>query len=88
MNSKSKSPDIQGEGDYKSALRYDEETREFVEAGKVDPAARAAAPANEAEAEAMRRAEEKGRARSKGEDRLLSKDPVPKGWDPAAKGSR
>lgn len=79
MSSKPKSPDVQGEGDYKSARRYDEETRQFVEAGKVDPAARAAEPSDEAEADEMLRAEEKGRARSKGEDRLLSKDPKPKG---------
>ena len=68
-----KSGKVQGEGDYASARRYDEETREFVESGKVEPAANAAKPKNEAEAKEMERAEARGRARSKGEDPALSK---------------
>ncbi|HKY90569.1 MAG TPA: hypothetical protein VJM11_05985 [Nevskiaceae bacterium] len=68
-----KSGKVQGEGDYESAKRYDDETREFVEKGKVEPAARAAKPKSEAEAKEMERAEDRGRARSHGEDPALSK---------------
>ena len=47
----------QGEGDREAARHYDEKTREFVESGKVDEAARDAEPDPEAE--------EKGRERAK-----------------------
>ncbi len=76
MKGKSKSEEIQGEGDYKSARRYDRETRDFVEAGKVESAANAAKPTSAAEQAEMERAEAEGKARSKGEDRLLSKGAV------------
>jgi hypothetical protein len=66
---------VQGEGDYESAKRYDDETRAFIEKGKVEPAARAAKPKDKAEAKEMERAEEQGRARSHGEDPALSKGP-------------
>ena len=72
-NKQTKTDEIQGEGDYKSARRYDERTRDFVEAGKVEAAARAARPASAAEQDEMIQAEKQGRARSKGEDRLLAK---------------
>ena len=68
-----RSDDIQGEGDYKSARRYDRETQAFVEAGKVEPAAQAAEPTSAAERDEMLEAEKRGLARSKGEDRLLRK---------------
>lgn len=73
MSSNKRDDGIQGEGDYEAARRYDQRTREFVESGKVEPAARAAKPGNAAEEEEMTRAEEEGRAHSKGEDPLLSK---------------
>ena len=61
---------VQGEGDYDAARNYDEATRDFVKSGKVEQAARDAAPANAAEAaEAaeLARAEQAGKSRSKGE---------------------
>lgn len=57
----------QGEGNVEAGRRYDKATREFVEAGKVDEAAEAAAPDSAAEAEELKRAERAGRAHSKGE---------------------
>jgi hypothetical protein len=65
-NSTSKST-IQGEGDYDSAKKYDEQTRAFAESGKVEEAAKAAAPRNAQEKEAMRKAEAEGRSRAKGD---------------------
>jgi hypothetical protein len=67
--------EVQGEGDYKSARRYDEAAREFAESGKVEDAARNAKPTSEAEADDLRRAEREGKSHSKGEDPLLN-DPA------------
>jgi hypothetical protein len=58
---------IQGEGDYDSAKKYDEQARAFAESGKVEQAARAAAPRNAQEQEDMRRAEREGRSHAKGD---------------------
>jgi len=72
QGSRSASPDIQGEGNYDATRRYDKSAREFAQSGKVDEAARAAAPRDEREAQEMRRAEEEGRshARSDADDRM------------------
>jgi hypothetical protein len=64
-------PNIQGEGDYESARRYDEATKRFVDEGKVGPAAQRARTDDPAEKAELERAEEAGRARAKEEDRLL-----------------
>jgi hypothetical protein len=68
-----KSPDIQGEGNYEATRRYDKATTDFVQSGKVDQAARDARPKSEAEAEAMKKAEEEGKSHAKGEDPALRK---------------
>jgi hypothetical protein len=68
-----KSPDIQGEGNYDATRRYDKAATDFVQSGKVEQAARDARPKNEAEAEAMRKAEEEGKSHAKGEDPALRK---------------
>ena len=65
----SPAPDkVQGEGDYEAARRYDKSAHDFVEAGKVDEAARKAKPRTIIEEETLRAAERVGRSRSKGED--------------------
>ena len=64
---------VQGEGDYAAGRRYDKAAREFAESGKVDPAARDAAPGSTEEAEQMQQAEEAGKSHSKGEGPLVSK---------------
>ena len=63
---------VQGEGDYEAGRRYDKAAREFAESGKVEPAARGAAPDSAEEAEQMQQAEETGKSHSKGEGRLKS----------------
>jgi hypothetical protein len=68
---------VQGEGDYEAGRRYDKASREFAESGKVEPAARDAAPDNEREAEDMERAEEAGKSHAKGEDPLLNQKRKP-----------
>lgn len=55
----------QGEGNRMAARRYNEKTREFIDEGSVDPAARDARPATEKEADEMRDAERKGLRRAK-----------------------
>jgi hypothetical protein len=64
--------EVQGEGDYTAGRRYDKASREFAESGKVEPAARDAAPANAAEAAELERAEKEGKSHSKGEGPLVS----------------
>ncbi|MEO6897222.1 MAG: hypothetical protein ABI218_11325 [Caldimonas sp.] len=65
---------VQGEGDYDAARRYDKAAREFAESGKVEPAARDAAPGSPAEAKDLERAEAEGKSHSKGEGPLDSKN--------------
>ena len=68
-----KGPDIQGEGNYDATRRYDKATTDFVKSGKVEQAARDARPKDEAEAEALRKAEQEGKSHAKGEDPALRK---------------
>jgi hypothetical protein len=58
---------VQGEGDYAADRRYRERTDEFLKKNDVEEAAQRAAPKSKAEAEQMRQAEEKGRARADGQ---------------------
>jgi hypothetical protein len=57
---------VQGEGDYASAKKYNEQARAYAQSGKAEQAAREAAPRNAQEKEAMRKAEAEGRAHAKG----------------------
>jgi ribosomal protein L2 len=57
-----------GEGNYKASREYNEATKNFVDSGKVDDAAKAAKPKDQKDATEMRRAEEKAKSHSKGED--------------------
>ena len=66
MKSSTSKSKVQGEGDYASATKFNAQAREFAESGKVDQAARDAAPRNAQEQEAMRQAEAEGRAHAKG----------------------
>ncbi|MEO5702133.1 MAG: hypothetical protein ABIS17_06790 [Casimicrobiaceae bacterium] len=69
-----------GEGNYKASRDYNERTKRFVDSGKVDGAAHAAAPANEQEAAELRQAEAVGKSRAKEEDPALQKGkPRPRG---------
>ena len=61
----------QGEGNKEADRHYRDKTRDFVESGRVDEAARRSAPTSAQEAEELRRAEEEGRSRAKEEDPAL-----------------
>lgn len=57
-----------GEGDKESALRYDREQEAFAKSGKVEKAARVAEKAFDGpEADALKKAEEEGRSKAKGQ---------------------
>jgi hypothetical protein len=62
---------VQGEGDYNAARRYDKAAREFAESGKVDEAARDAKPTSPNQADELRRAEDEGKSHAKSEDPAL-----------------
>lgn len=65
--------EVQGEGDYKAARRYNESAREFVKDSDVTEAARDAEPANAREEQQLEHAERQGRDRAKEEDALLDR---------------
>lgn len=56
---------VQGEGNYTAAREFNQAERRFVESGKVDAAARAAAPKTDAEEREMLAAEQAGKRRAK-----------------------
>jgi len=56
---------LQGEGNYTAAREFNRAERQFVESGKVDAAARAAAPKNDVEQREMIAAEQEGKRRAK-----------------------
>jgi hypothetical protein len=60
-----KDPDLQGEGNYTAARRHRESVEDFVESGKVDQAAKDAAPDSTEEAEELREAEKEGKSHAK-----------------------
>ena len=68
-----KSTEVQGEGDYKAARRYNDATREFVKDEDVVGAARDAEPQSASEEQQLARAEQEGRDRAKDEDPLLDR---------------
>lgn len=61
-------PQVEGEGSYTAARRHRESVEDFVDQGRVNDAARDAAPDSAAEADEMERAEEAGRERARGPD--------------------
>jgi len=60
--------DVQGEGNYEAARRFDKASADFVKSHDVDKLARSAAPKSPADAQNLREAEEEGRRHSHGED--------------------
>ena len=71
---------IQGEGNYDAARQFNAAQRSFVQSGKVDAAARAAAPKSDAERQQMLEAEAEARGRAK-EDYPPSPEAGPPGRD-------
>ena len=68
MKTKTRESQVQGEGDYEAARRYDKSARDFAQSGKAEAAARKAKPRSDREAADMQDAESIGKSRSKGED--------------------
>jgi hypothetical protein len=68
---------VHGEGSYAGTRQYDEATKRYVESGRVEGAARAAAPKSNAEARDMDAAEAEGKRRAKGEDPALDRPASP-----------
>ena len=73
MSKTSTEDKVQGEGDYDAGRRYDKASRDFAHSGRVEPAARDAAPDSAREAADLEQAEQKGKSHSKGEGPLVSK---------------
>ena len=64
---------VEGEGSYSASKDYNERTKNFVDSGKVEQAAKDAKPRNEQEAHEMKKAERVGKERAKEEDPTLKK---------------
>src|SRR5512134_1837451 len=64
---------VHGEGNYAATRAYNKATRHFVTSGRVDEAARSAAPRDDQEARSMAQAEQAGAERSKGEDPAVTR---------------
>ena len=65
------SDELQGEGNYEAARRYNEATHEHARSGNVEREAREAKPGSAEEARDLERAEQKGRSHASEEDPLL-----------------
>ncbi len=57
--------DIQGEGNYDAARRYDQSAEKFAKSGQVEQAARDAAPKTEQDRQALTDAEAQGKQHAK-----------------------
>jgi hypothetical protein len=60
-------PGVQGEGDYVSGRRYQKDVEEFAKTHDTEKLAREAEPNSDAERRELAEAEQKGKARAKGE---------------------
>ncbi|MEO6565137.1 MAG: hypothetical protein ABIO63_03800 [Casimicrobiaceae bacterium] len=80
-------PNELGEGNYETSRTYNEATKKFVESGRVEAAAQAAAPRNEAEARELLDAERAGREHATTPQPPVQEPlpPKPKVDDPAPK---
>ena len=56
---------VHGEGNYEATRQYNEATKKFIESGKVEQAARDAAPRDRGEAAEMKQAEQAALLRAK-----------------------
>jgi hypothetical protein len=72
-------PDVQGEGDYEAARRYQKDVHDFVKSADIDKAAHDAAPHSPDEQREMTEAERAGRSHSKaGKEKDMSLEPEAK----------
>jgi hypothetical protein len=56
---------VEGEGSYSGSKDYNERTKKFIDAGKVDEAANDAEPKSQQEAHEMQKAERIGKQKAK-----------------------
>lgn len=70
---------VHGEGNYAATRQYDDATKQYAKSGRVEQAARAAAPKSQADAREMDSAEAEGRRHAKGEDPALERRTPPSG---------
>jgi hypothetical protein len=73
---KRKEDKVHGEGNYKAAKEFDAAEAAFVKSGRVDKAARDAAPKSAAEQAELDRAEQLARERAREEDPALRRPPA------------
>ena len=66
-----KKQNVHGEGNYAATRKYNEGLRRFIRSGRVEQAARDAAPTTEADELQMAAAETEGKRRAKAEDPAL-----------------
>ncbi len=71
--SQQQSGNVYGEGNYAASKQYNDATRDFVQSGRVDQAARNAAPQSDADALQMQAAEAEGKRHAKEEDPALNR---------------
>ena len=64
---------VYGEGNYAASKQYNDATRDFVKSGRVEKAAKDAAPSSDADALQMQAAEAEGKRHAKGEDPELNR---------------
>ena len=64
---------VHGEGNYAASRQYNEGVRKHLQSHDVEKEARDAAPRSDAEAQAMKVAESRGKARAKEEDPVLGR---------------
>lgn len=74
----SASDKVHGEGNYEASRRFNRDEKAFVESGKVEDAARDAAPDSAQAAREMEQAEHIGKSRAKGQDRPDAMAKAPK----------
>ena len=64
---------VHGEGNYAASKQYNDAARDFAKSGRVDKAAKDAAPTSDADALQMQAAEDEGKRHAKGEDPALNR---------------
>jgi hypothetical protein len=64
---------VHGEGNYAASKQYNDATRDFAKSGRVDKAAKDAAPTSDADALQMQAVEDEGKRHAKGEDPALNR---------------
>ena len=81
----SRQDEIQGEGDYKSARRFNKASKQFVESHDVETLGRDSTPHSPQEAGALEQAEAAGRSRAKGVRSAKSGDAGDRSREPVGK---